>query len=144
MARRPSSFFLDTNVYIHLLRDPDYERRLERFFRGTHLFTVNKIVLMELWEGVKTKAEAEFLEEQERHFPACGFLDEGFVVAGKILLEMTRNRQPQSGNRRKITWDILIAVSAYQNDAIVVTKNTSDFRRIQKYLGFQFAPADKD
>ena len=49
--------FFDSNVYINILRSPEYEQKTERFLRGAYLYAVSKVVLMELWAGVKTKIE---------------------------------------------------------------------------------------
>ena len=39
--------------------------------------------------------------------------------------------------RRRLTWDILIALSAMENRAVIVTKE-SDFKKIQKFVDFEY------
>ncbi|MBI2604673.1 MAG: hypothetical protein HYW49_01205 [Deltaproteobacteria bacterium] len=84
--KKPEAVFFDSNVYVNLLRSPEYERRIEHFLQGAYLYTVSKIVLM----------------------------------------------------RRRLTWDILIALSAKEHHALLVTENESDFKKIQGYVDFEF------
>ncbi len=137
-AKKPDSIFFDSNVYINLLRFPEYEAKIEKFLQGAHQYTVNKIVLMELWAGVKTKAEENILKQHQKYIPLIGFSDDNFVIAGQIMRKMVNEHSFQPRTRRQLTWDILIALSGKENNALLVTENNSDFKKIQKYLEFEF------
>ena len=51
------------------------------------------------------------------------------------------HRQTPKTNATKLQNDALIARSAYLNDAVVVTNNTSDFLKLQHFLDFKFTSA---
>jgi predicted nucleic acid-binding protein len=140
-SRKPEIVFFDSNVYINLLRSPDYERRLERFLQGACLYAINKIVLMELWAGARSKDEENVLKLYEKNLPLMGFSDNNFISAGQILHKMARDRSVEPLKRRRLTWDILIALSAKENNALLITENESDFKKIQNYVAFEFVSA---
>ena len=95
---------------------------------------------MELWAGVRTQREEAILEKQQETIPLIGFSDENFIVAGKLMNKMKRFYRFESQSRRRLTWDILIALSARENHACFLTENKDDFERIQKFLDFDFIP----
>ena len=136
--KKPNAIFFDSNVYINQLRSPDYERKLERFLQGGYLFTVSKIVLMELWAGVKTKAEESVLKQHEKQLPLLEFSDNGFIAAGHVMRKMADDKDIPPNIRRRLTWDILIALNAKEHNALLLTENESDFKKIQRYIDFEF------
>ena len=140
-TKKPDSVFFDSNVYINLLRSSEYERKIERFLQGAYLYTVSKIVLMELWAGAKTKVEENVLKQHQKILPLIGFADDGFVVAGQVMQKMVQEHGAEPRTRRRLTWDLLIALSAQQNNALLVTENDADFKKIQRYVDFEFASA---
>ena len=138
-AKKPDSVFFDSNVYINLLRSPEYEHKIERFMQGAYLYSVNKIVLMELWAGVKTKVEEHILKQHQKILPLMSFSDDNFIDAGQVMRKMVEAHNFEPRTRRRLTWDILIALSAKENNALLVTENEADFKKIQKYIDFEFA-----
>ena len=139
MSRKKSDIvFFDSNVYINLLRSPDYARKVERFLQGAYLYTVSKIVLMELWAGAKTKVEENILKQHEKHLPLIGFSDDNFIAAGQVMRKMVEDHRFEPTARRRLTWDILIALNAKEHNALLVTENESDFKKIQNYIDFEF------
>lgn len=138
MSKKLGLLFFDSNVYINLLRFPEYERRIERFLQGGYLYVINKIVLMELWAGVRTKVEENILKLHQQELPLVGLSDDNFITTGQILSQMRSEQQPELKMRRRLTWDILIALSAKENQAVVVTENEGDFRKIQKFVDFEY------
>jgi len=138
MSKKPELLFFDSNVYINLLRSPEYGTRLEKFLQGAYLYVINKIVLMELWAGVKNKTEENILRLHQHGLPVIGLLDDNFIITGQILSQMRGDPQLEPKMRRRLTWDILIALSAKENQAVVVTENEDDFKRIQKFVDFEY------
>lgn len=138
MSKQPELLFFDSNVYINVLRSPEYAARLERFLKGAYLYVINKIVLMELWAGVRTKEEEKILALFQKELPLIGLLDDNFILAGRLLSQMRNEHDLELKMRRRLTWDILIALSARENRAVVVTENERDFRKIQKFLDFEY------
>lgn len=139
MIKRSESVFFDSNVYINLLRSPHYERKVERFLQGAYLYAISKIVLMELWAGAKNKIEQSILKQHQK-LPLLNFSDDNFITAGQILRKMTDDYGLEPRMWRRLTWDVLIALTAQENDALLVTENEADFRKIQGYVDFQFTP----
>jgi predicted nucleic acid-binding protein len=137
-TRKPESIFFDSNIYINLLKFPKYAEKLEMFLQGAYLYVVNKIVLMELWAGAKTKAEETILNLHQQSFSLVGLQDDCFIAAGQIMRKMANDHAFEPQKRRRLTWDLLIALSAKENNSIVITENGSDFRKIQKYVDFKF------
>ncbi len=142
MKTKIDSIFFDTNVYINLLRSLEYEQKIEKFLQGGYLYTVNKIVLMELWAGARSALEESILREYEEEFPLIGMSDSNFIIAGQTLRKMTTEYKIEPKLRRRLTWDILIALSARENNAMLVTENKADFIRINKFIDFQFVTVD--
>lgn len=142
-VKKPEAVFFDSNVYINLLRSPDYERRIERFLQGAYLYAISKIVLMELWAGAKTRPEENILKQHEQAFPLLGFSDDHFILAGQVLQKMAKDHRVEPRHRRQLTWDLLIALSAAENNALLVTENEADYKKIQRYVDFEFiSPGD--
>lgn len=135
---KPETVFFDSNVYINLLRSQEYERKIERFLQGAYLYAISKIVLMELWAGARTKLEESILKQHQRSLPLVGFSDDGFVRAGQVMQKMAKDQDVEPRTRRRLTWDLLIALSAQQNNALLVTENEADFRKIRRYVDFAF------
>ena len=141
--KKPDAVFFDSNVYINLLRSPDYERKLERFLQGAYLLTASKVVLMELWAGAKTKAEENILKQHEKQQPLLEFSNDGFIAAGHVMRNMAEDKNIPPNIRRRLTWDILIALNAKEHNALLVTENAADFKKIQSYVDFEFvSPSD--
>ena len=138
MIKKPDSVFFDSNVYINLLRSPEYEAKIEKFLQGAYLYAINKIVLMELWAGAKTKIEENILKQHQKVLPLIGLTDDNFILAGQVMRKMAQVHGFESSMRRRLTWDILIALSARENNALLVTENEADFRKIQRYVEFTF------
>ena len=138
IVNQPESIFFDANVYINLLKSPLYERKVEIFLPGAYLYVINKIVLMELWAGVSNKTEENILKKHQHMMPMIGLSDDNFIVAGQIMNHMRRFSQHEPKMRRRLTWDILMALSAKENNALLLTENKKDFEQIKNFLGFEF------
>lgn len=136
--KKPEFLFFDSNVYINLLREPTYQKRIETVLHGGFLYVVNKIVLVELWAGTKTQTEENILTQHQKAFPLIGMKDDQFVTAGQIMSQMQKKSRLEPSSRRRMTWDLLIALSAIENNALLMTENISDFKRIQNWIDFEF------
>lgn len=133
--------FFDSNVFIKVFRFPEFERQIEIYLQGACEFVVNKIVLMELWAGARTGKEKRILTDLQLHFPIVGMTDDNFVTAGKILSVMQKKYRFEPRARRTLTWDLLIALSAKENNAVVLTENIKDFQLLQRFVDFEFLRA---
>lgn len=140
MTSRSEVVFFDSNIYINIFRYPLYERRIEKLLQGAYQFVVSHIVLMELWAGAQTSVEKNILESQQNHFRLIGLSNERFIAAGRILNQMKVffSQTGEDRRRRKLTWDLLIALSAQENNALLVTENRDDFQKIRRFVDFEF------
>src|SRR3989338_1939688 len=138
MAKRPESLFFDTNVFINLLRYPEYEARIESYLQVAYLFVVNKIVLMELWAGVQTVKEENILKQYQKAFQMIGLSDDQFIKAGQVMHAMRKKYNFEPKGRRQLTLDILLALSAEENNALILTENEKDFSKIKKFVSFEY------
>jgi predicted nucleic acid-binding protein len=48
------------------------------------------------------------------------------------------DRSIEPRTRRRLTWDILIALCAQEHNALLVNENESDFKKIRGYVDFEF------
>lgn len=93
---------------------------------------------MELWAGAKTRVEENILRQHEQAFPLLGFTDDGFILAGQVLQKMAKDHSVEPRHRRRLTWDLLIALSAAENNALLVTENEADYKKIRRYVDFEY------
>jgi predicted nucleic acid-binding protein len=136
--KKPDSIFFDSNIYIDILRSREHAQKIETILTGAYLYVVNKIVLMELWAGARNKTEERILAQHESAFPLIGMSDDNFILAGQIMSKMRQKFDPAPAMRRRLTWDILIALSAKENQSIVVTANVKDFGKIKTFVDFDY------
>jgi predicted nucleic acid-binding protein len=134
----------DTNVYVAALREgaggPASEQ-LKRLVPRTYLAAV---VSAELHAGalddVGRKAVRALVEPFSRLGRVVTPDARAWDQVGDLLAEAWR-RQPQFRDRLSTLWnDALIALSARQIGAAVVTQNVRDFALLHRYSRFEFEP----
>ena len=134
----------DTNVYVTVLREGmDGKSLMElcRLVPRTHLASV---VSAELRAGAIDEAGREAVRELTRPFERLGRVvtpdARSWDRAGDILAEISR-REPGLRGRIPGLWnDALIALSARQIGATVVSENVRDFTLLRHYARFNFEP----
>ena len=137
-------FALDTNVYIHALREPSALARLQRFMLrvGTRL-RVNAVVALELRAGARTSAQERAVEallspyaRRERVVvPGVG----AFVQAGRVIASLATH-EAMTAAAGSFTNDALLAASCREAGVVLITQNHRDFSAIQRHLrGFRFS-----
>lgn len=135
----------DTNVYVAALReglDGPAFGRLEAAAPHTFLASV---VSAELRAGALDEAGRRAVMMLTGRFerlgrivtPAAG----SWTDAGDLLASLAR-REPGFRSRIRGLWnDVLIALSARQIGAAVVTENLRDFALLRRYVGFELEAA---
>lgn len=135
---------IDTSVYVRAIRqgrDGSTGMHLIEWFPRTYLASV---VSAELRAGVRS---ARGLQEVLNFTDAFGRV--GRVVtptaqswnqAGDILARIARTRPDLSDAVRYLWNDALIALSARQVGATVVTENADDFALLREVVAFGFEP----
>ena len=134
----------DTNVYVVALREGaggHASELLRRLVPRTYLAAV---VSAELHAGALDDVGREAVRGLAEPFLRLGRVvtpDAGaWDRVGDVLAEAWR-RQPQLRDRLSALWnDALIALSARQIGATVVTQNVRDFALLRRYARFEFEP----
>ena len=126
------NYLLDTNAAIAILtnREPSVRLRLRRAVTRDAAVGISSIVLHELWYGVARSVRKEENAERLRIFLAGGiavveFDEEDAAAAGEL-----RGRLADAGTPIG-PYDVLIAAHAMRREAILVSSNVSEFRRVK-------------
>lgn len=130
----------DTNIFIDWLNHGLYGEVL--FAKGA-LKHLSAVVLLELQAGAFSKKDQRMVDKLAQNFQRAGRIVLPTVAdyrEGGILL---RRLQDQKGYDLRKSWalvnDVLIALSARQIGAVLLTQNTKDFKTIREFLTFSFA-----
>jgi predicted nucleic acid-binding protein len=141
-AGRPVVF--DTSVYVTALRGGSgsaIAALLRRCLPRTHLAAV---VAAELRAGAASRDACRALQQVVRRAQAVRrFVTPtaaSWLRAGEVLSSI-RTREPQHRSKLPALWvDLLVALSARQIGACVVTANRADFVLIRRHLEFPLEP----
>ena len=126
---------LDTNVFIDYLRTGAHEDWVAGRVEGTVRF-LSAIVMMELRMGADTPLRRRAVDRIRRAFPDPRFIAPGPELYDRAAVLFRRIHGDAAGmsDRLGAVNDILIALSAWQIGARIVTSNLKDFRRIAKLV----------
>lgn len=126
----------DTNVWVRFFRRPDDRAALEARLKRP-LVLMSSVVVMELRAGCPTRREAAELDLFLKPYEKAGRVvspDMGaFYEAGNVLAKLGAEGVSPA-ERRRLTNDVLIAVTAVRHGARVITSNVRDFAKIERYL----------
>jgi len=126
---------LDTNVFIDYLRQDRYADWV--FGRaGNTIRFLSSVVLMELRLGADTPRRVRAVDRLKAAFPRARLIaptPEIFERAGALFRTLHGDGRGLA-DRLGPCNDLLIALSAWQIGATVVTRNTAEFGRIQQRL----------
>ena len=136
---------IDSNVYIHGFRDSAFGEILRQFHRK-HLphLVLSVVVVHELLVGAANATRERslrrgliepFRARQRLHVPA----QQTWEMAASIDQRLRKRIDLQSKlQTRSFANDILIAASARELGAIILTENSADFSIIASVLDFRF------
>ena len=143
---------IDSNVYIHGFRDSVFGETLRRFHQK-HLprLVLSAVVVHELLVGAANAAKERSLRRglvepfrvrQRLHVPARQTWEMAAAVDHRLRKRKNLESKLQT---RSFANDILIAASARELGAIILTENSEDFSIIASVLDIQFAePGEAD
>ena len=132
---------VDSNVYVHAFRDPAFGECLRRFHRQ-HLATLvlSVVVAHELAVGAATSSKERtwlrnfvepFRVRQRLHVPAR----QTWELAAQVDRRLRRRAAFTSRLRsRSFGNDLLIAASARELGAVILTENVKDFAAISAVI----------
>ena len=137
-------YLLDSNVYIRGFREAGFGHELEDFHRA-HLprLVVSAVVVSELLVGAQTPARARALQRTlvDPFRSRKRFLTPGWQTWERATA-IDRGIRRQRGHRaqlesRSFFHDILIAATAREMGATIVTFNVSDFALIGQHVDIE-------
>jgi predicted nucleic acid-binding protein len=123
----------DSSILVDDLRTGCHSRRIADF---DDLVRNSAVVLAELWRGATTQAEQVFLRALERNYPIFTPTEKNWLESGKILAKIQADRGYEPRKLRELHFDVLIALTARNYGAKVITSNRADFELIREYRDF--------
>ena len=93
---------------------------------------------MELFSGAFDKKEQKLIEQIKKNFTVISVSENQWYLAGDVMLKLRRDKKIDSLRIRSLLADILLAVSARDIGAILITKNEKDFKLIREVLDFKY------
>ena len=144
MTRR-RKYVLDTQLFINAFRDPVANESLQRFHRAFSPFEhLSVIVAQELRAGVKQPGDRRALERNvlrvfERANRTITPSEHAWHRSGDLLAEMAKQDGLEIPRVSKAFGnDVLLALSCREAGCVLVTDNERDFRRIRRFVQFDF------
>jgi predicted nucleic acid-binding protein len=127
--------FLDTSVYIAILRQDHSPLRVEQFTAGSTVW-LSAIVLEELYAGAQDRSRAAILE-LERDFSIDDQIVaptvNDWIATGNLLARVAAKYGYEQIGRGRLTNDALMTVSASRLGYRIITANARDFRRLAEF-----------
>ena len=124
----------DTSIFIDHMRTNKY---------GSHIQGVNglirnsSVVLAELSRGATREAEENFVETLARNHPILTPTEKNWLESGLILSKIYKAKGFEPEKLRDLHFDVLIALTARNYGAIVITSNRIDFELIMLFKTFR-------
>lgn len=125
-------YLADTNIYVSAANDPDFRQRFETFIGTQGPLEVSTIVVAEVLIGIKDRA---------RHAAAVRSLAAGtellapdasdWLAAGAAIAQLGGTVVTKT---RSFWNDALLAAQCARLDAVLVTRNPADFRRLGRFI----------
>lgn len=119
-------------------------------------FFMSAVVVQELVAGVNDAEEVEKFERLWRRYEREGRLlvptGEDWWLAGKVLRALRRGARSHKSGRvpaiskeeqQRILRDVLIARTAKRVNAVVITENVADFRKIKHFCDVRIGTPDE-
>ncbi|MBY0249294.1 MAG: PIN domain-containing protein [Nitrospiraceae bacterium] len=132
-AKTAKFALLDTTVYIENFRSGRFTFRL---LQSHFVIRCSSVVLHELLRGARAATERKFVLELSRRCQVVTPTEQQWLKAAEILNQLRRREHYEVIKLRELAFDVLIALSARNIGASVITTNHTDFRAIQRELSF--------
>jgi len=124
----------DTSIFIDHLRTNKYGRQIESV---NGLIRNSSVVLAELLRGAIRKAEEDFVETLAGNHPILTPTEKNWLESGAILSKIYKTKGFGPEKLRDLHFDALIALTARNFGAVVVSSNRTDFELIKSFKTFQ-------
>lgn len=125
---------LDTSVYIENFRTG---RFTEELVNAPWIIRCSAVVLHELRRGARRALEIRFVNELSRKIRIITPTERHWLESAEILSSISRKKGYDPIKVKELAFDVLIALSAREIGATLITCNQEDFNEIQKYKIFK-------
>ena len=140
MADARIKVILDTSIYIPFINEGIVDPILESDI-GKPVIYLSDVVISELYAGALDNQSLKLLDKLYKAFyyrqrivtPSAG----DWQTAGKVIAKLGRKYGFENKYLAKIQNDVIIALSARQIGAFIITNNTKDFLRIKEFVNFK-------
>jgi predicted nucleic acid-binding protein len=133
---RANLAILDTSVYIENFRSGRFTLTL---LRAPWIVRCSAVVLHELRRGARTPRELRFVGELARRVRTLTPTERHWLKSAEILARLGAEKGYDSKKLRDLAFDTLIALSARDAGATLITCDREDFAKIGKHLAFKVA-----
>lgn len=128
---------LDTSFLVEHFRKGTVYNTFLNLNRFYHI-TFSSVVLMELLSGAYDHKEQKLIDQIKNNFAVITVTERQWYVAGDIMRKLRLDKKIDSLRIKSLLADILIAVSARDIGAVLITKNEKDFKLISEVLDFKY------
>ncbi len=123
----------DTSVFIDHLRTNKY---IEHFQNVHGLIRNSSVVLSELARGATKAVEKDFVSTLAKNHPLLTPTEKNWLESGEILSEIYKDKGFSPEKLRDLHFDVLIALTARNHGATIITSNKTDFELLKEYKDF--------
>ena len=113
-----------------------FDRHRERMDALGGIVYVSSVVLAELWRGATEKQEFKTLDVLQRNYRVLTPTEKNWTESGQILADMRHDHGFSTAKLRDLHFDVLIALTARNQGATLITSNRTDFELIHSYRAF--------
>lgn len=128
---------LDTSFLVEHFRKGTVYNTFLNLNRFYHI-TFSSVVLMELLSGAYDHKEQKLIDQIKNNFAVITVTERQWYVAGNIMRKLRVDKKIDPLRIKSLLADILIAVSARDIGAVLITKNEKDFKLISEALDFKY------
>ncbi len=125
---------LDTSVYIEIFRSGRFTLEL---LRSPWIVRCSAVVLHELRRGATTALERRFVDELARKIRIITPSERHWLESAEILSIIRRKKGYSPNKLRALAFDALIALSARDLGATLITCDRADFAELRLYRPFK-------
>ena len=125
---------LDTSVYIENFRTGSFTLDL---LRSPWIIRCSAVVLHELRRGARTAVVLRYVAELARKVRIITPTERHWFESAEILSRVGRKKGYGPNKLRELAFDVLIALSARDIGATLITCNREDFAEIRKHKPFK-------
>lgn len=123
----------DTSIYIENFRTGRFALRS---LQSRWIPRCSSVVLHELLRGAQTSLEQHFVRDLQRRCQVLTPTESQWLHAAEVLALIRKREHYDPQKVRKLVLDVLIALTARNLGATLITCDESDFRVIRRHVAF--------